>query len=172
MVDEVQMLVERIRLEDVLARYVRGVDRRDGAAVARLFFDDALVQVCKNDGGSWSVHGEPILGAAAVAFTIENVMPAHPTGGWSHHCTFDHLIEIDGSEATLNAQFIATRSAAEPTPADGWPAETLGARGSVIIAETGYYDADLRKVDGEWRFAQLRVRNDLPWHRPTSPRGE
>jgi ketosteroid isomerase-like protein len=82
------------KVQEVLARYVRATDQRDGKAQGALFTDEAVVQIYTK------------------------------TGRDSHHTTFDHI--IDGP------------------------------------IESGYYDTDLRRVDGEWKIVKHSVLMDMP----------
>jgi hypothetical protein len=36
------------------------------------------------------------------------MMKPHPSRGWSHHTTHDHIIDVNGDDATLDAQFVPT----------------------------------------------------------------
>ncbi|MEH0986250.1 nuclear transport factor 2 family protein [Micromonospora sp. CPCC 205556] len=157
------------RVQQVLARYVRATDRRDGRAQGALFTDDAIVQIHTRTGpDSYEPVGEPLIGGAGVEYAVTNFMPPHPPGGASHHTTSDHIIDIDGDRAHLNAQFIVFEVRAAARPADGWPAGVSGAQGSVRPIESGYYDTALRRIDGEWKIVHHRVLLDMPIALPGS----
>ena len=47
-------------------------------------------------------------------------------------------------------------------PADGRPESAFGAQGTVRPIESGYYDTDLRRVDGEWKIVHHRILMDMP----------
>lgn len=150
------------QVRHVLARYVRATDARDGAAQGALFTDDAIVQIYTRAGDSYEPLGEPLIGGAGVHHAVDNFMAPHPERGTSHHVTADHLIEIDGDTAHVNAQVIAFEVRGDARPEGGWPAGALGAQGTVRPIESGYYDTDLRRVDGEWKIVHHRVLLDLP----------
>ncbi|MFJ2477818.1 nuclear transport factor 2 family protein [Streptomyces sp. NPDC087659] len=151
------------KVQEVLARYVRATDRRDGKVQGALFTDDAVVQIyVKTGADDYEAFGEPLIGGAGVEFAVENFMAPHPEGGSSHHTTFDHIIDVDGDRAHLNAQFVVYAVQASARPADGWPAGVFGAQGTVRPIESGYYDTDLRRVDGEWKIVKHSVLMDMP----------
>jgi ketosteroid isomerase-like protein len=135
-------------VQEVLARYVRATDRRDGVAQGALFTDDAVVRILV--GGK--PVAEPLIGGAGVRYAVENFMAPHPEGGTSHHVTADHLIEVDGDEAHLNAQVIVF----EVRP------------GAIRPIESGYYDTDLRRIDGDWKIVRHDVLLDSPIDLPVS----
>ena len=111
------------KVQEVLARYVRATDRRDGKTQGGLFTDEAVVQIYTKTGpDSYEPFGEPLIGGAGVEYAVTNFMSAHPEGGCSHHTTLDHIIDVDGDHAHLNAQFIVYRVQASARPAEGSPA--------------------------------------------------
>jgi hypothetical protein len=151
------------KIQEVLAHYVRATDQRDGKTQGALFTDDATVQVSIKTGpDTYQPFGEPLIGGAGVEYAVNNFMAPHPEGGSSHHVTADHIIEVDGDRAHLNAQFIVFSVQAFARPAAGWPEEARGAQGTVRPIESGYYDTDLRRVDGEWKIVAHRVLMDMP----------
>lgn len=150
-------------IQEVLARYVRATDRRDGRTQGALFTDDAAVQILVRTGtDSYEAFGEPLRGGAGVEYAVANLMAPHPEGGSSHHTTSDHLIDVDGDRAHLNAQFVVFEVRTTPRPADGPPSGISGARSTVRPVESGYYDTDLRRVDGEWKIVRHSVLMDMP----------
>ena len=156
-------------VQEILARYVRAADRRDGAAEGALFTDDAIVQIYTKTGPDTRCPvGEPMIGGESVRYAVENFM-APRSRAWvprSHHITADHIIEVRGDEAHMNAQFIVFRILGDARPADGWPEGALGAQGTVQPIESGYYDTDLRRIDGEWKIVHHRIWLDLPMALP------
>ena len=156
-------MTEERRILEVLARYVRATDRRDGRAQGALFTADAVVQILTRTGpDSYAPFGGPLVGGDAVAYAVDHYMTPLPPGVSSHHVTADHIVEVDGDEAHLNAQFVVFETVAARRPPEGWPAGTRGAQGTVRPVESGYYDTDLRRVDGSWMIVGHRVLLDLP----------
>jgi hypothetical protein len=157
------------KVQEVLARYVRATDARDGAAQGALFTEDAIVEIFTKTGpDAYKPVGVPIVGGAGVAYAVDNFMAPHPKGGSSHHVTLDHLSEITGDRAHVNAQFIMFEIRGEAEPSAGWPTGTVGVQGTVRPAESGYYDTDLRRIDGEWKILHHRILHDLPYALPSA----
>jgi hypothetical protein len=151
------------QIQEVLARYVRAADNRDGTAQSELFTADAPVQIHSRTGvGGYEPVGDVLVGGEAVRYAVENFMAPHPEGGFSHHTTADHIIEVDGDDAHLNAQFIVFEVRGAARPADGWPQDTAGVQGTVRPTESGYYDTTLRRIDGEWKIIRHDVLLDMP----------
>lgn len=148
-------------IQQVLAKYVRGTDTRDGAAVAAQFASNGRVEILYNNAGKLEPIGE-LVGQEAIASAVSNMMQPHPPQGWSHHTTHDAIIEVNGDEAQLDAQFVVFKVVGKERPADGWPAGAFGAQGTVTPIESGYYRPSLRRVDGVWKFETLRIVMDLP----------
>ena len=151
------------KVQEILARYVRAADSRDGKAQGALFTDDAVVEIHVKAGqGQYEKLGEPLIGGAGVAFATDTFMARHPEGGSSHHVTSDHVIEVDGNRAHINAQFVVFEVRATARPAQGWPQGASGAQGTVRPIESGYYDTDLALIGGEWKITGHRVLMDMP----------
>ncbi|WP_185932749.1 nuclear transport factor 2 family protein [Streptomyces sp. WAC 01325] len=151
------------RIQEVLARYVRATDRRDGKTQGALFTDDAIVQIyIKTGQDSQEPFGEPLIGGAGVEFAVEHFMAPHPKGSSSHHTTADHIIDVDGDNAHMSAQFIVYSVKASERPEAGWPEGVFGAQGTVRPIESGYYETDLRRIDGEWKIVKHSIHMDMP----------
>ena len=148
-------------IQQVLARYVRAADRRDGAAMAALFLPDAKVEIFYNHAGAPEPLGE-LAGPEAIGAAVTTMMKPHPPRGWSHHTTHDPIIEVDGDTGTLDAQFVVFDVVGAQKPEGGWSEGARGAQGSITPIETGYYRPILKKVDGRWMIARQRIYLDLP----------
>jgi 2-polyprenyl-6-methoxyphenol hydroxylase-like FAD-dependent oxidoreductase len=158
------MSEERV-LQQVLAKYVRGVDTRDGAAVAAVFTEDGRVEISYNNSGKSEPLGE-VVGRDAIAAAVSQMMKSHPARGWSHHTTHDHIIDVNGDDATLDAQFVVFEVRGKERPATGWPEGAFGAQGTVQPIEAGYYRPVLRRVNGAWKIDTLRIVHNLPYAFP------
>jgi hypothetical protein len=157
---ETEMSEERA-VQQVLAKYVRGVDTRDGAAVAALFTDTGRVEISYNNSGKSEPLGE-LVGRDAIAAAMSQMMIPHPARGLSHHTTHDHIIDVNGDDATLDAQFVVFEVRGKERPATGCPEGAFGAQGTVQPIEAGYYQPILRRVDGAWKIDRLRIVHTLP----------
>jgi hypothetical protein len=147
-------------IKEVLARYVRAVDHRDGDAIARLFVDDGQVEIFEGQQSPRKIG--KLAGAVQVGQAVAGMMPPHQKRGWTHHTTMDHIIEIDGETAKMDAQFIVYYTLGNEKPDAGWPAGTSGAQGIVRPAEAGYYRSKLRRVNEKWLITQHQITLDLP----------
>ncbi|MCU1679559.1 MAG: nuclear transport factor 2 family protein [Amycolatopsis sp.] len=148
-------------IQQVLARYVRAVDTRDGAGVARLYTEDATEVISYNRAGEFERLAE-FSGAAAISEAVNTILPSHPPLGWAHHTTFDHIIEIDGDQATLDAQFLVYEVRGAQRPEDGWAPGVVGGQGTIAAIESGYYRIKLVRVEGEWKMTENETALDLP----------
>ena len=152
---------EERAVQQVLAKYVRGADARDGAAVAALFTEAGRVEISYNNSGKLEPVGE-LAGREAIAAAVSQMMRPHPARGWSHHTTQDHIIEVNDDDATIDAQFVVFEVRGEERPDTGWPEGAFGAQGTVAPIESGYYRPILRRVDGVWKIDTLRIVHNLP----------
>ena len=148
-------------VQQVLAKYVRGSDARDCAAVAAQFAPNGRVEIFYSNSGKLEPLGE-LVGQDAIACAVSDMMRPHPPRGWSHHTTHDHIIEISGDEARMDAQFIVFSVVGKERPSNGWPEGATGAQGTVTPIESGYYHPTLRRIDGVWKFETLRIVLDMP----------
>jgi hypothetical protein len=152
---------EERAVQQVLAKYVRGADARDGEAVAALFTEAGRVEISYNNSGKLEPVGE-LVGQEAIAAAVSQMMQPLPARGWSHHTTQDHIIEVDGDNATIDAQFVVFDVRGKERPTTGWPEGAFGAQGTVAPIESGYYRPILRRVDGMWKIDTLRIVMNLP----------
>jgi len=155
---------DELAVQQVLARYVRAHDRRDGAAIAALFTAEARVTIFYNNNpdGKPELIGE-LAGREAIAQATTHLMKPHPPRGWSHNATDGLLIDIDGDRATVDAQFMVFTILGDAKPASGWPADATGAMGTIRPIESGYYTQKLVRVEGQWLIESLQVRHNLPF---------
>src|SRR3984893_5836015 len=152
---------EERAVQQALARYVRGTDARDGAAVAAVFKEGGAGESSDCDQGKLEPLGE-LVGRETIAAAVSQMMKPHPSGGWSHHTTHDHIIDVNGDDATLDAQFVVFEVRGNEPPATGWPEGAFGAQGTVQPIEAGYYCPILRRVDGVWKITTMRITLNIP----------
>jgi hypothetical protein len=110
--------------------------RRSG--VSALLTEDAVVEIFHDNTGNWKQIAV-LKGAKTIGAAVAGMMQAHPPPGWSHHTTHDHVIEVTGDEATLDAQFVVISSGGKARPAlncriSGQCHLSGGCRGSVCTA--------------------------------------
>jgi ketosteroid isomerase-like protein len=152
-------------VKEVLSRYVRAVDNRDGGAVSSLFADDGVVQIYYQEAGVREKLGE-LNGAPAIGAATAALMEPHPPRGWSHHTTHDHIVSVDGDQADIDAQFVVFNTVGDLRPDGGWPTGASGAQGTIVPIESGYYRPRLQRVDARWKIVHLDIVHDLPYAFP------
>ena len=149
-------------IQEMLARYVRAADYRDGAAMSEIFLPEGKTEIFYNNAGTAELLGE-LVGAKAIGDGVTNLMKPHPPRGWSHHITSDSIIEVKDDTATLDVHFVVFNVVGKEKPEDGWPEGALGAQGIITPIESGYYRPILEKVDGRWMIAHNRIYHDIPY---------
>jgi hypothetical protein len=155
---------DELAVQQVLARYVRAHDWRDGTAMGALFTSEARVTIFYNNNpdGKPELIGE-LAGREAIAHATTHVMKPHPLRGWSHNTTSGLLIDIDGDRATVDAQFMVFTILGDAKPPRGWPAGAWGAMGTITPIESGYYTQKLVRVEGQWLIESLQIHHNLPF---------
>ena len=149
-------------IREIVSRYTRAADERDGAAMAKLYEDDAVVEVHYRGPDGMQLLGT-LSGRAQIEAAMTSAMAPHPPLGWSHHTTYDHLVFVDGDEASIDTQFITFDVVGTSKPEGGWPAGTFGAQGTIKPIESGYYRFAFRRSDGAWRIRHQDVIHDIPY---------
>jgi ketosteroid isomerase-like protein len=149
--EAIEVLLVEAEIRRAMARYCRGVDRRDEALVASAYHDDAI------DEHGWE---PPVTGpqtAASVAMDEER-FPAFKA---IHHFLGSHYIEVEGERARSEVYFIASHRF-----------EGDGSEWDMVLA--GRYSDRWERRDGEWKIAHRRciydwARTDrvaTPWPGP------
>ena len=153
-------------IREIVSRYTRAADWRDGEALAKLYEADAVVEIHYRGPDGMELLGTLSGGAqiaAAMSTPPSGAMAPHPPLGWSHHTTYDHLVAVDGDEASIETQFITFDVAGTRKPEGGWPAGTFGAQGTITPIESGYYRFTFRRIEGTWRISRQEVIHDIPY---------
>ncbi|MEC9344079.1 MAG: nuclear transport factor 2 family protein [Pseudomonadota bacterium] len=129
---ELQYLLDRQAIEDVLKRYARGVDRHDEDIMRSVFHEDAIDN-----------HG-PFVGGREIFPGWVNDLHAGKTRAHSHNITC-HSCEIDGDTAWTETYvaFVLYLSASDK-----------------VMFGSGRYVDRFEKRNGEWRIALRRTMTD------------
>jgi hypothetical protein len=106
------------------------------------------------------------VGRDTIAAAVSQMMKSRPSRGWSHRTTHDHIIDVNGDDATLDAQFVVFEVRSKERPAAGWPEGAFGTQGTVQPIEAGYYRPILRRVDGVWEITTMRITHNIPYAFP------
>jgi ketosteroid isomerase-like protein len=149
-------------IREIVSRYTRAADQRDGKTLANLYEADAVVEI-RYRGPGGTEHLGTLSGADQIAAAMTTAMAPHPPLGWSHHTTYDHLVSVDGDTASIETQFITFDVVGTATPEQGWPVSTFGAQGTITPSESGYYHFTFRRTDGAWRIGHQDVTHDIPY---------
>jgi len=140
---QLQWLVDRAAISDLLDEYARCVDDRDWEAFAALFLADGVLEVA-----GVRLEGERIV-------TAGDLLAGYDA---THHASANQAIHVDGDRASATARVIATHVPDRRLPA------VHGDMG-------GEYACSLQRTDAGWRFAHVRSRTvwtsgtDLPGRR-------
>lgn len=133
MMDKLEQLLARAEIQDCMARYARGVDRGDWAAVRATYHDDGV-----DDHGAFSGTADEFI--AWVSVRQANVPAAT-------HFLGNSLIEfVDDKTAVVETYYIATQRIPLSDRAIDLDVEVLGR----------YVDL-FEKRDGAWKVAKRRV---------------
>ncbi len=148
-------------IRDVLARYVRATDNHDGKGQADLFTEDGEIGYYSRAGfEEYQRFQAPSLGHERIRADMGE--RSLPEGTRLHHLTSDHLITVDGDDATLTAQFFVIQASGPKDAPVAWQGGQFGLRGAARITMIGFYDGQLRRVGSEWKFTRLDVQHSLP----------
>lgn len=140
--DKLAALADRIEIQDVLARYVRGVDRADEALLKSCYHADAIEE-----------HGSVYQGLAHRYF--EAAIPRLQTSGpMAHYITSTH-IEFDGADRAYVETYVLTFFRIRKNDQDY---DTLTG---------GRYCDRFERRDGVWRIAHRKLSFD--WNRDMAP---
>jgi SnoaL-like domain len=152
---------DRNEILEVLARYARALEERDGRAVAALFAPDGEFTLFGRYGSDDYVYaGVHVVGRDNIRAMIE--IDSIPPGRGMHYLTSDHIVEISGDEASMNAQFVAVESNADLRSESSWGTAAGIVHGTLALTMIGRYDSRLRRTDGRWVFTTHRVKHSLP----------
>ncbi|KPM52506.1 hypothetical protein ACG83_29715 [Frankia sp. R43] len=155
-------MTDEREIDHVIARYVRATDHRDSAAMAALFTTDATVEILDR-GPDGPRALDALHGAEAIGQAVAGMMAPHPPFGWTHHTTLNHIVAVDGDDATLDLHFVNYTVQGDAEPRSGWPAGAAGAQGSIRPFESGYVHSRLRRHSDGWKIRHHRIMHDLPF---------
>lgn len=125
--DRLSQLADRLGIEEVLARYCRGIDRCDAQELARVFTEDAMIDF----GDGPKPRDE----------TIAGLMEGLGAMRLTHHNIGNCICEIEGDQARAETYCVAYHIL---------PSE----EGEVELVVGGRYLDRLVRIGGEWRIAE------------------
>jgi ketosteroid isomerase-like protein len=140
---ELQDLLDKQAIREVIMRYCRGVDRCDAALISSAYHPDAL-----DFHGSRNFTGETV-GRGLVDGLLTTALRS------MHHVT-NQVITVHGDTAGCESYYAAFRVE-----------EHDGAER--VLQALGRYVDRLERRDGEWRIAHRVVVNEIVRYLPPSP---
>ena len=132
--DKVQLILDRIAIEDCLTRYCHGVDRCEPEILKTVYWPDAT-----DDHGFWQ--------GKAQAF-VDFCIPVLRTRDQTLHCISNILIRLEGKEARVQCYFNALERVKRKD----------GSANDVTFL--GRYIDRFEKRGEEWRIAERKVQVD------------
>ncbi|MGH7917135.1 MAG: nuclear transport factor 2 family protein [Candidatus Binataceae bacterium] len=132
------VLEEKEAVRDLMSRYCFYIDNCEFDKFAALFTEDAQFEA--------GPLGK-LTGRDAIREFIAAAVPKRGEGPARKHCTFNHVITIDGDEARADSYIVVLR-------------ESDGGNG-VMAALAGRYEDMIVKRDGQWRFRLRKIHFDI-----------
>jgi uncharacterized protein (TIGR02246 family) len=130
------ILEEKEAIRDLMSAYCFHVDNGEFDQFAALFAEDGIFEA----GPLGKLRGRK-----AIRDFIAAQVPRQGEGPARKHCTLNHLIRVNGSEAHADSYIVVLRASGE----------------GIIASLAGRYEDLLLKVDGEWRFKLRRIHFDI-----------
>ncbi|MDF1552280.1 MAG: nuclear transport factor 2 family protein [Deferrisomatales bacterium] len=133
---QVQWLVDRAHISDLLYRFASCLDNKDYQGYAANFVDGGYVEIPEPTSTSGETFRMP-------KEKMPELMP-HGLGKYTgtHHLSTNHQIEIEGDSATSRSYLQAVHVG--PTPFDHWDGG-------------GWYDCTYRRTPEGWRFVTVKL---------------
>jgi ketosteroid isomerase-like protein len=129
------LLLERLAIEDVFARYAHAGDEYDADGWVECFTEDGIFEV-ETDGNRIQFAGRPAL---------QDFIHAHiRLLSGTRHVQTNHLVNIEGDNATHRCTLAGMLSRSE----------------KVHTFISGWYESTLKKIVGEWKIKHRIVHVD------------
>ena len=130
--DQLQWLIDRTAISDMLIDFARALDDQDWAGYAANYTDDGMLAIT------------PTIAHTGREGMAEFVAASLGRYVGTHHLSSNHAIAIDGDEATTRSYLIAAHILDAENPyrhADG----------------AGWYRCKLRRTPDGWRFTHVAL---------------
>lgn len=128
--DQLQWLVDRALISDLLIEFARALDDRDWDAYAATFAEDGELAISPTVAHT---------GRAGLAEFVQASLVGYPGG--THHLSTNHAVRLDGGQATTRSYLVAAHVYELDRQAVG----------------AGWYDCRLRREDGGWLFERVAL---------------
>ena len=133
-VQQLQWLVDRASISDLLVRFAHALDTKDFDGYAALYTHDGVLELPDPQTGTYFQLTQPEL-AVAVPRSLGRYAA-------THHLSCNHQIEIKGDNASSRSYLQAVH---------------VGARPDHHWSAGGWYDCTYRREAGNWRFTRVRL---------------
>jgi uncharacterized protein (TIGR02246 family) len=130
------ILEEKDAIRDLMSAYCFHVDEGEFDKFAALFATDGTFE--PGPQGKYQ-------GREAICKFIASVVPRPGEGPARKHCTMNHMITVNGSEASAYSYIIVVRES----------------ESGIIPSLAGRYEDLLIKQDGQWRFKLRKIHFDI-----------
>lgn len=130
--DQLQWLVDRAAISDLLIDFARALDDQDWDGYAANYCPDGVLSI------------PPVIEHHGQAGMADFVRGSLGRFAGTHHLSANHAITIDGDRATTRSYLLAAHVFDSDNPqvhADG----------------AGWYLCELRRLDEGWRFAKVTL---------------
>ncbi len=127
---------EKEAIRDLMSAYCFHVDNGEFDKFAELFTEDAIFEA--------GPFGK-LQGRKAIHEFINAQVPRPGEGPARKHCTFNHIIRVNGGEARADSYIIVVRESS----------------GGIMASLAGRYEDLLVKEAGEWRFKVRKIHFDI-----------
>jgi hypothetical protein len=144
---QVQWLVDREQIRDVLGRYARGIDRVDPELTRSVYHPDG-----QDEHGFLTVSGYEFA---------DQAWRSSPLRGPSHHLVGEPYIVVDGDLALVESYFIAHQRNGIPYAELVSGSDSTAATGDYVSLFVGRYLDRFERRDGAWRIAHRKVVMEL-----------
>ena len=133
---QVQWLVDRALISELLFGFARALDTRDFAAYADNYTADGVLEIPQ----------PPTAGGGVLVMRRDEMLTKVPRSlarySATHHISSNHQISIEGDTAVSRSYLQAVHVGA--TPMDHWDAG-------------GWYDCSYRRTAAGWKFASVKL---------------
>jgi SnoaL-like domain len=131
---QVQWLIDRAAISELLFRFARALDTRDFGAYVELYAQDGTLELPDpQTGGTFTLRRDQMLDAVPKSLVRYTA---------THHLSTNHQIEVTGDRASSRSylQAVHVRS----NPREHWSAG-------------GWYDCEYRRSESGWKFVRVRL---------------
>lgn len=133
MASQVQWLVDRSMISDLLYSFARALDTKDFTAYVGNYAENGSIELPQPTGGTFVLQRAEMLDKVAASLSKYSA---------THHISSNHQIEIAGDTAASRSYLQAIHVGAKPT--DHWGAG-------------GWYDCTYKRTPEGWKFHRVKL---------------